>query len=99
MAPRGAPTRYDQIPRSYLAGVHLCAAMIWIKDLTRSVRSRLAKVRPACALDGLACCADESGVALGGGAIGKVEYVFQADAGVQAARGRELEDGPCGGLF
>ncbi|MBB5123286.1 transposase [Streptomyces eurocidicus] len=33
---RGIATRYDQTPASYLAGLHLRAAMIWIKDLTRS---------------------------------------------------------------
>lgn len=33
---RGIATRYDKTPDSYLAGLHLHAAMIWIKDLTRS---------------------------------------------------------------
>jgi transposase len=33
---RGIATRYDKTPESYLAGLHLRAAMIWIKDLTRS---------------------------------------------------------------
>lgn len=32
---RGIATRYDKIPDSYLAGLHLRASMIWIKDLTR----------------------------------------------------------------
>ncbi|MEV0538105.1 hypothetical protein AB0J08_41300, partial [Kitasatospora sp. NPDC050463] len=36
MAPRGAPTRYDKTPGSYLAGLHLRGAMIWIKDLTKT---------------------------------------------------------------
>ncbi|EKX60268.1 hypothetical protein STRIP9103_02598 [Streptomyces ipomoeae 91-03] len=36
MAPRGAPTRYDKTPDSYLAGLHLRASMVWIKDLTRN---------------------------------------------------------------
>ncbi|MEY9988258.1 hypothetical protein ABIE67_009902 [Streptomyces sp. V4I8] len=35
MAPRGAPTRYDKTPDSYLAGLHLRASMIWINYLTR----------------------------------------------------------------
>ncbi len=33
---RGIATRYDKTPASYLAGLHLRAAMIWIKDLTRA---------------------------------------------------------------
>ena len=33
---RGIATRYDKTPESYLAGLHLRAAMIWIKDLTRT---------------------------------------------------------------
>lgn len=33
---RGIVTRYDKIPDSYLAGIHLRASMIWIKDLTRT---------------------------------------------------------------
>jgi transposase len=33
---RGIATRYDKIPDSYLAGLHLRASMIWIKDLTRT---------------------------------------------------------------
>ncbi len=32
----GIATRYDKTPASYLAGLHLRASMIWIKDLTRS---------------------------------------------------------------
>ncbi|MGW8881918.1 IS5 family transposase, partial [Streptomyces mirabilis] len=32
---RGIATRYDKTPESYLAGLHLRASMIWIKDLTR----------------------------------------------------------------
>ncbi len=32
---RGVATRYDKTPASYLAGLHLRASMIWIKDLTR----------------------------------------------------------------
>ncbi|MCC5580040.1 transposase [Microtetraspora sp. AC03309] len=34
---RGIATRYDKTPESYLAGLHLRAAMIWIKDLTRTI--------------------------------------------------------------
>jgi transposase len=30
---RGIATRYDKTPESYLAGLHLRASMIWIKDL------------------------------------------------------------------
>ncbi|SEC42543.1 Transposase DDE domain-containing protein [Streptomyces sp. 3213] len=30
---RGIATRYDKTPESYLAGLHLCASMIWINDL------------------------------------------------------------------
>ncbi|MFI1395551.1 hypothetical protein [Streptomyces sp. NPDC020681] len=33
---RGVATRYDKTPDSYLAGIHLRASMIWIKDLTRT---------------------------------------------------------------
>ncbi|GAA1189921.1 transposase [Kitasatospora gansuensis] len=33
---RSIATRYDKTPESYLAGLHLRASMIWIKDLTRS---------------------------------------------------------------
>ncbi|WP_241838708.1 IS5 family transposase [Streptomyces sp. TSRI0281] len=33
---RGIATRYDKTPESYLAGLHLRASMIWIKDLTRT---------------------------------------------------------------
>ncbi|ATZ22195.1 hypothetical protein SLAV_01330 [Streptomyces lavendulae subsp. lavendulae] len=32
-ASRGIATRYDKAPESYLAGLHLRAAMIWIDDL------------------------------------------------------------------
>ena len=32
---RGIATRCDKTPDSYLAGLHLRASMIWIKDLTR----------------------------------------------------------------
>lgn len=35
-ARRGIATRYDKTPDSYLAGLHLRASMIWIKDLTRT---------------------------------------------------------------
>jgi transposase len=31
---RGIATRYGKTPESYLAGLHLRASMIWIKDLT-----------------------------------------------------------------
>lgn len=31
---RGIATRYDMTPDSYLAGLHLGASMIWIKELT-----------------------------------------------------------------
>lgn len=34
---RGIATRYDKTPESYLASLYLRAAMIWIKDLTRTV--------------------------------------------------------------
>jgi transposase len=30
---RGIATRYDKTPESYLAGLHLRASMIWIKEL------------------------------------------------------------------
>ncbi|MFC6060411.1 transposase, partial [Streptomyces pratens] len=33
---RGIATRYDKTPESYLAGLHLRASMIWVKDLTRT---------------------------------------------------------------
>jgi transposase len=33
---RGIATPYDKTPESYLAGLHLRASMIWIKDLTRT---------------------------------------------------------------
>lgn len=33
---RGVATRYDTTPDSYLAGLHLRASMIGIKDLTRT---------------------------------------------------------------
>ncbi|GJF34099.1 hypothetical protein KNE206_67990 [Kitasatospora sp. NE20-6] len=33
---RGIATRFDKTPESYLAGLHLRAAMIWIKDLTKT---------------------------------------------------------------
>jgi transposase len=33
---RGIATRYDKTSESYLAGLHLRASMIWIKDLTRA---------------------------------------------------------------
>jgi transposase len=33
---RGIATRYDKTPESYLAGLHLRASMIWIKDLTQT---------------------------------------------------------------
>lgn len=35
---RGIATRYDKTPESYLAGLHLRASMIWIKDLTRTTQ-------------------------------------------------------------
>ncbi|MCW2871294.1 MAG: transposase [Streptomyces oryziradicis] len=35
---RGIATRYDKTQESYLAGLHLRASMIWIKDLTRNTR-------------------------------------------------------------
>ncbi|MBB3733999.1 transposase [Nonomuraea dietziae] len=35
---RGVATRYDKTPASYLAGLHLRASMIWVKDLTRTTR-------------------------------------------------------------
>jgi transposase len=35
---RGIATRYDKSPESYLAGLHLRASMIWIKDLTRTAQ-------------------------------------------------------------
>ncbi|CAI7977192.1 hypothetical protein FRAHR75_3260001 [Frankia sp. Hr75.2] len=33
---RGIATRYDKTPGSYLAGLHLRASMIWIKEFTRT---------------------------------------------------------------
>ncbi|MFI1869948.1 IS5 family transposase, partial [Streptomyces jumonjinensis] len=33
---RGIATRYDKAPESYLAGLHLRAAMIWIDDLLKA---------------------------------------------------------------
>ncbi|MBB5125788.1 transposase [Streptomyces albaduncus] len=33
---RGIATRYDKSPDSYLAGLHLRASMICLKDLTRA---------------------------------------------------------------
>ena len=33
---RGIATRFDKTPESYLAGLHLRASLIWIKDLTRT---------------------------------------------------------------
>jgi transposase len=33
---RGIATRYGKTPDSYLAGLHLRASLIWIKDLTRT---------------------------------------------------------------
>ncbi|KIF06847.1 transposase, partial [Streptomyces sp. RSD-27] len=33
---RGIATRYDKSPDSYLAGLHLRAAMIWIDDLLKT---------------------------------------------------------------
>ena len=33
---RGIATRYDKSPESYLAGLHLRAAMIWINDLLKT---------------------------------------------------------------
>ncbi len=33
---RGIATRYDKTPDSYLAGLHLRASMIWIKDLAQT---------------------------------------------------------------
>ncbi|GGW55221.1 transposase [Streptomyces albaduncus] len=33
---RDIATRYDKSPDSYLAGLHLRASMIWLKDLTRA---------------------------------------------------------------
>lgn len=33
---RGIATRYDKTPESYLAGLHLRASMIWLRDLTRT---------------------------------------------------------------
>ncbi|MDH6502710.1 hypothetical protein M2156_009020 [Streptomyces sp. SAI-149] len=35
---RGIATRYDKTPDSYLADLHLRASMIWIKELTRTIR-------------------------------------------------------------
>ncbi|MFF3412649.1 hypothetical protein ACFYW8_42275, partial [Streptomyces sp. NPDC002742] len=33
---RGIATRYDKSPESYLAGLHLRTAMIWIDDLLKA---------------------------------------------------------------
>ena len=33
---RGIATQFDKTPESYLAGLHLRGAMIWIKDLTKT---------------------------------------------------------------
>jgi hypothetical protein len=33
MAPRGAPTRYDKTPDSYLAGLQLRGSIIWLRSL------------------------------------------------------------------
>jgi len=33
---RGIATRYDKMPESYLAGLHLRASMIWINDLLKA---------------------------------------------------------------
>lgn len=33
---RGIATRFEKTPESYLAGLHLRASLIWIKDLTRT---------------------------------------------------------------
>ncbi|MEU7555107.1 IS5/IS1182 family transposase, partial [Streptomyces sp. NPDC044571] len=33
---RGIATRYDKSPESYLTGLHLRAAMIWIDDLLKT---------------------------------------------------------------
>ncbi|EIV91440.1 transposase [Frankia sp. QA3] len=33
---RGIATRYDRTPGSYLAGLHLRASLIWIKELART---------------------------------------------------------------
>jgi transposase len=35
---RGIATRYDKTPDSHLAGLHLRASMIWIKDITPTIR-------------------------------------------------------------
>lgn len=35
---RGIATRYDKVPESYLAGLHLRAARIWIDDLLNAAR-------------------------------------------------------------
>lgn len=32
---RGIATRYDKTPGSYIAGLHLRASMIWVKELIR----------------------------------------------------------------
>ena len=37
---RGIATRYDKTPASYLAGLHLRGAMIWIKDLATCAEAR-----------------------------------------------------------
>ncbi|SEM19992.1 Transposase DDE domain-containing protein [Streptacidiphilus jiangxiensis] len=33
---RGIATRYDRTPESYLAGLHLRASVIWIKELAEA---------------------------------------------------------------
>ncbi|MFD4242732.1 hypothetical protein ACFWP3_14195 [Streptomyces sp. NPDC058525] len=33
---RGIAARYDKSPNSYLAGLHLRAAMIWVDDLIKA---------------------------------------------------------------
>lgn len=35
---RGIATRYDKTSDSYLAGLHLRASMIWLTDLTQTIR-------------------------------------------------------------
>ena len=43
---RGIATRYDKTPESYLAGLHLRASMIWLKDLLRGSRLITTSHRP-----------------------------------------------------
>ena len=31
---RGIATRYDKTPESYLAGLHLCGTMLWLRSIT-----------------------------------------------------------------